>query len=146
MATTPVPVLSLDSLADLPVVVINDTPYELLTTEVLTPINGHRLARLGRRELALRDKVDLTPDEEAELERLPGQMCRLVLDAPAEVIDALTDLQRMKVLQTFLTGPRLMALLAEATRRVEAVSETPATSTGDTLPAGSPDSTQAPIP
>jgi hypothetical protein len=98
------PILNLDTLADRPVVNIDGTPYELITHDSLSPLNAHRVSRYHKRIGALLEKSeasDLTGDEESELEALPALICRLILDAPAEVQDKLTDKQRALVVSTF---------------------------------------------
>ncbi len=138
-----VPVLHLDSLSDRPTVALGDQEYELLTPDILPPIASHRLKKLGKRLETLQAKDDLTKVEEKELEALPIAMCKLLLDAPEQFVDDLSPLQRMKVLESFLGGPRIMTLLAEA-QMAAAAAMMPATetSTGATSPPASAGSIQ----
>lgn len=57
----------------------------------------------GRRLEELMDREELTPDEVAELEALPDELCRAVLpSAPDEVHQRLTYAHRVRVLKFFL--------------------------------------------
>lgn len=109
-ADTPVPeILSLDSLVDRPVVVIDDKEYELYTPLSIPKLSMHRIVRLSSREEALMQQESLTPEEEAELEAIPSRICALVLDAPETVRAALTPKQRSRIVESFfvqtLDGP-----------------------------------------
>jgi hypothetical protein len=120
---TSVPVLTLDSLIDRPVVVINGSEYELMTRGGLPPLDVARLAKYSRRVEALIEKSqteDLKATEEKELEVLPDKICRLILMAPDAVQKKLTDKQRMDITATFLTAPWWMG-------RNTAPTETPTT-------------------
>jgi hypothetical protein len=101
MATLKTPILDLDTLVDRPVVKIDGHEYELLTHDLLAPIDGHRMSRSYARIGVLLDQPTLSDDEERELEALPDRMCRLVLDAPDPIHAALTSKQRMAILSTF---------------------------------------------
>ncbi len=96
------PILNLDSLVDRPTVVINGQEYELLTTDILPPLDLHRFSRYSTRIGVLMAKVDLTAEDEAELDDLPRRMCRMVLEAPDGIHDALTQKQRMKIVESFI--------------------------------------------
>jgi hypothetical protein len=95
-------ILDLDDLTDQPMVVIDAKRYPLRAIGQLTPLEVHRHVRMGRRLDDLSTRPDLTPDEEAELERLPGQICRSILEAPDDVHAGLKDWQRMKIIGVFM--------------------------------------------
>lgn len=99
------PILSLDSLVDRPVVLIDQVEYELLTPALLPPLDAHRYQRYSERCLKLMDQDTLTPEEEHELEQLPDKMCRLVLVAADAVHDKLTTRERVRICATFLRRP-----------------------------------------
>ena len=48
-------------------------------------------------------KPELSEDEQSELGKLPDRMCRMVLDAPDGVHQALTDPKRMLIAETAAT-------------------------------------------
>jgi len=104
----PRPVLNLDTLIANRSVIIDGKEYDLFDPEMLSPIDGHRLKICGRRLMALLDQDGLSPDEEAELERIPDKVCRAVLDAPAEIHERLTTRQRMAIVEAFISRTRPM--------------------------------------
>jgi hypothetical protein len=98
------PILNLDSLVDRPTVVINDKEYWLLTLDILPPLDAHRLQFMTQRVAELLGQATpLSEDEERELKTLPDRMCRMVLDAPDDVHQALTDPKRMLIAETAAT-------------------------------------------
>lgn len=111
----PITLLTLDDLSDRPVVTINGQPYQLVTRAILPPLHAAKMARWGRRLETLLTKVetiDLTEEEEGELEAIPKLMCPLILQAPEAVLQQLSDHQRMEIIATFMTGPWLMSTTA----------------------------------
>lgn len=128
------PVLNLDSLIDRPVVIIGGAEYRLWTIDLLPPLDNYRVRRLIARGDALAMKEDLTPAEQDELagsevdvltatgtvkQRRGGVMdaiVRIVLDAPADVHEKLTDKHRSEIIRTFQMPSLdlLMKLLAAA--------------------------------
>lgn len=101
-ADTPVPeILSLDSLVDRPVVVIDGTEYELYTPFSIPKLSMHKVGRLANREEALMKQEVLTAEEEAELDAIPTRICALVLDAPVSVQETLSPKQRQRVVERF---------------------------------------------
>lgn len=96
-------ILNLDSLVDRPTIIIGEKEYWLLTLDILPPLDAHRLQRWGERVTALMDKPVLTADEEAELKQLPDRMCRMVLEAPEDVLATLSDRVRMLIAETAVT-------------------------------------------
>lgn len=100
------PILNLDSLVDRQTVRIDAQEYELLTVDLLPPLDAHRLSRCANRIGVLMAQADLTEAEEAELDDLPKRMCRLLLVAPDEVQQRLTQRHRMAIVATFLTPPQ----------------------------------------
>lgn len=158
---SPSVVLDLDTLANRPTVIIGGHEYRLFTVDLLPPLDNYRLRKLVKRgdELSLKD--DLT---EAELDELAGpvvkdddgtpkttpegeklrrgglldKIARIVIEAPIEVHEKLTDRQRVEIYQTFQV-PSLHALL----KLLPATAiPTEPTATGATSPPDSVASTQ----
>lgn len=97
-------ILALDSLVNRQTVVLPDgREFELLDLARMPPLKNHEFRALAMRADALADKTELTDDERAELEAIPARMCRLVLRAPGDVIDALDDYDRMAIIALFMT-------------------------------------------
>lgn len=105
MATDPTHLLTLDTLAHLSTVQIDGIAYPLSPPDALSVVDYKRLSVLIPRLEALWEKAALTADEEVELGALFDRLCRIVLEAPGEVINRLTDLQRVLVYQAFLQLP-----------------------------------------
>jgi hypothetical protein len=99
------PILDLDALVSGASIRIAGTDYPLVTPTRLPPLDGHRFGRYASRIDDLSTKTDLTEAEETELAALPDRMCRLVLRAPSEVHQALDDVQRMAIVEAFMTVP-----------------------------------------
>ncbi len=130
-----VPLLTLDSLTDRPVIVIKGQEYLLITNALLPPLDAHRVQRMSLRIEALMQQETLTTEEEQELDTIPDKMCRVVLEAPDDVQAGLTNRQRMDIIGTFATAPTLMPGMRE-----RLMPTTPDRSIGETL---SPDSSPA---
>lgn len=127
MASTPV--LDLDNLTPHASVRVGGQLIPMRPVEMMPPIERHRLFKIGRRIHALEAKAEheeLTPDEEAELEAAPVQMCKMILHGDDAQLAALTDDQRVEIVAAFLYPSRMQA---------PAETETPAPNpTGATSP------------
>lgn len=139
----PAPLLNLDTLTEHPSVLIDKHAYALTPPEALSAVDYHRIGKIAPRMFALwESETALTPEQEVELEETLDRVCRIILKAPDEVHDRLTDLQRLSIYQTFLTLPQetLLPLVGQptTTRR-----RTPLGTGGRLLP-GSPASMAAP--
>lgn len=104
-APAPAPLLNLDTIAPPASVVIDGTPYAILAPDALNVLDFRRLQRLIGRLNTLDAQELLTDDEGAELQHLFNAICRIVLLAPAEVHDKLTDLQRIAIYGSFAQLP-----------------------------------------
>jgi hypothetical protein len=132
-------VLNLDTLTDRPVVIIGGQEYRLWSIDLLPPLDNHRVRKLLRRNDELALKEDLTDEEATELDRLFDAIVRIVLDAPAEIHEQLTNKQRAEIIRTFQM-PSLDLLM----KVLAAAQATPATGlppTGETSPGDSPATT-----
>lgn len=88
-------VLDLDVLTERNVVKINGTPYELRDLQELTLVDYLRMERKGRR---LEELKGLDTDESVvEYAEVLATICRAVIIAPADVVDALPQLAQQKV-------------------------------------------------
>jgi hypothetical protein len=157
-------VLNLDTLIDRPVVIISGEEYRLWSTDILPPLDNHRVQRLIKRVDAISLKEEPT---DAELEELAGpvvkkngkpqtdadgneirrselglfsKITRIVLDAPDDIHKALTDKQRAEIIRTFLTPPQLLEVFAKVLAAAQAT-PTAVPPTGETSPGGSPGTT-----
>ena len=83
------------------VITIDQQPYPFLDPARITPIERHHLIKLQRRSDELAQQADLTDDERAELQSIPDLMARIVVLAPDEVHQKLTDTQRMAIIAAF---------------------------------------------
>ncbi len=140
---TPSPLLSLDTLTEAPSVIIDQHAYELTPPEALSAVEYHKIGKIAPRMFALWESAtELTPEEEVELEQTLDRVCRIVLKAPPEVHDRLTDLQRLAIYQTFLTLPQevLLPIVGQPALR----GRNPMSGIGAISPPASPASTAAP--
>lgn len=104
MATTPI--LNLETITELPTVVIDGVGYALLTVDALPLSTLLRLEPLGQRFDTLANKgQERTAEEDAELDDLTDQVCRQILKAPPEVHDKLSGQQRFAVCRAFQQLP-----------------------------------------
>lgn len=146
MADKKTPLLDLDNLVDSQYVAIDGKSYSMRNQDEVSPLEAHRFKKWGARLDTLINKDDLTEAEEAELEDIPKRLCRQVINAPADVIEALQDWQRMKILATFtklLQADKQAGATALIDRVEKIVDRMQAreTKTGDALSPGSSDST-----
>lgn len=110
------PILSLETITELPLVEIDGAYYELLTVDSIPVSVWQPLQKRATRFDALYNKgADRTDDEGAEMERLVDEICRAILKAPSEVHDKLKGKQRLAVVWTFQLLPSSRATL-QATR------------------------------
>jgi hypothetical protein len=135
------PVLDLDTLADRPTVIFGKKEYRLWSSDLLPPLDNHRVRKLIRRidEIALKDG-ELTKAEENELKKLFDEVTRVVLDAPDAVHKKLTDKHRAEIIRTFQMPS--LDLLLKVLAAAQAQGATAAPPTGETSPLGSAGSTQ----
>ncbi len=99
------PLFNLDTITEHATVVIDGQAYALLNLEALPAIGYHRLIRLLPRFEQLWTQEQLSEDEGKELSRVLDAIARIVLVAPPEVHDKLTDPQRKAIEQAFLKLP-----------------------------------------
>lgn len=144
MATPPVPVLNLDELAVRSYhVLVDGKPYWLRNPGELSIDQSRRLAIQQTRHDAIstRELHEISDQEAKELVGLLDQMCRAILDAPDDVHDRLTDAQRKAVIMTFVALSALSNLPAP---RAETTAAATDPSIGETWPADSVATTEAP--
>lgn len=108
-----------------PVIAIDGMPYTLrrpsdLTARQMLQIEDD-LRVLGPITAALTANVDATVDE-AEMERRLARICRNVLETGPEVLDRLSALHRMQIVQVFIELPQ-----SSATQTAGAMRGAPAT-------------------
>lgn len=133
------PILTLDTLTEYPTVQIDGHAYALLPADAL-PVDAYQqFERVSTRFTALWKKPDRTPEERTELAQLLDTLCRAVLQAPPDVHERLSDIQRLQIAQAFLELPHvgLQGLGQRTTLKP---------STGASSPRGSNGSTAARIP
>lgn len=110
------PVLSLDTLVERATVAIDGKPHELRNGAELSILDYHRIGRQGAAvEKMLAQGADLSDAQVSELTRLLDAMLRVVLLAPAEVMDRLSDGQKLQVVQAFSDLQRATARPAGGT-------------------------------
>jgi hypothetical protein len=98
------PILDLDTLANRPVVTFKGKEYWLRTPEILPPLQSYKLKKTFEKAAELEGKAELSQDEQTELQHIPDRLCRLVLDAPEEVLAELSDDLRTLVVQKAITS------------------------------------------
>lgn len=116
------PLLSLTTLTECPTIEIDGQPYALRPLEALDIVRAYRLEALRGEYAALAKKLSaeqtLSASEAADAERAVDELVRLFLDAPADVIDKLTTVQKTMVAQAFyaLLPPKAGQTMGAATR------------------------------
>jgi hypothetical protein len=105
------PLLNLDNLSEFPTVIVHGERYALVPPDALTAIDYHRYGRMAPRLEALWNQDDFTDAEAQEFETILDRLTRIVLKAPAVVHEKLTDVQRLQIVQTFLSLSRPQILL-----------------------------------
>lgn len=93
------PVLSLDTFVEHRVVRIDGKDYDLVNAGELSVLENHRLAKRAARAKELVEAEDEA--QVAELGAVLDWLCRLVLRAPDEVHQRLTETHRLAIVQTF---------------------------------------------
>lgn len=133
------PVLDLNTLTApiRPVVIIDGQRHPLLPPDMLSVLDYRRIDRITARLQALWNAPEITDEAEAEVTQLCDSLCRIVLEAPADVHGRLTDIQRIAVYNAFQELPQANLRLVGATQGRGK------TSTGATSPRASRGSTVA---
>lgn len=112
--TAPAPLLNLDTFHAKTSVVIDGTPYQILAPNGLSLMALRKVRPLVVQLEVLRTLETLTDDQHLAEKALLDGICRVVLDAPADVHAKLDDLQRLAVYLTFLALPSSMLELLGA--------------------------------
>lgn len=116
-------VLDLDSLFGIPTVVVAGTSYEMRNILGTNLRDFHKLGKQAARAAALQENVAALDEAGVEeLATLLDQLCRYVLKAPEAVHEALTDDQRVKIVEFFL---KLRQEMQAPTAGAEPAPETP---------------------
>lgn len=103
--TSSAPALDLTTQHDRPVIKIDGIEYEMRVLDDLSLVDMHRIDRMGPRIEALGKKLEqrTSTDEEAiELSTMLVEGCRIVLDAPVEIIDKVSDVGRLNIFKVFI--------------------------------------------
>ncbi len=142
MASSKTPVLSLDTLDERPLVRIGNDVYELTPPDGLTILGYRRMSQFMPRLEELLEKTEPNDAEDLELQECFDKLCRVVLQAPDEVLDNLTALQRVLIYQAFLKLPhaalqRVGALMNRSRTATKAATTTRPISTGSRSRRGS---------
>lgn len=123
------PILDLDTLTDRLTIILNGKEHWLITPDIMPVLDNRRFLKSAQRQDELASKDDLTAEEQEELARIPRELCRLVLDAPDDVLEAMTDRQRMLVIataySTFRNGLQMMAPAPAAPERPSVTAPNP---------------------
>lgn len=125
------PVLSLDTLIVRSFVSIDGKPYEMRNAEELSILHFHSIGKHGKKVEALLSEAELSDEGVADLDVALRTLVRIILIAPDEILDALSDAQRVAITTTF-TELQTKAPVQEKTEEapVEAPVETEGASTG----------------
>lgn len=143
MAAATAPVLNLDIIDPPASVEINRIKYALLAPDALSILQFRQLQRLLLSLEHLDSIVDMTDDEGQQMEAVLDGLCRLVLKAPADVLDQLTSMQRLSVYLCFAERPSNVLLMVGTKLKDAAATAPPATPTGASSSPASPASTPA---
>lgn len=132
------PLLNLTTITEYPTVQIDGEKHALLPPDALSVTDYHRFNQMSPRLAKLWSQSTLNDAESEELKGLFKSIAALVLQAPADVLERLTDIQRLQVYQAFtkLPSASLRAMAVEAP-------ETTAKPTGAKSRRGLPGSTAA---
>jgi len=125
------PVLDLDTLVERSPVRIDGVMYEMLNPAELSILDLHRFGAAGV-ELASLKSIDssseITDDQMKLISATLIRMVRIILRAPEEVLDRLTDVHRFRVVNAFnaltLTPPPAAAV-SEAAGPAEELTKLP---------------------
>jgi hypothetical protein len=101
MATTPTPVLSLDTIIPRPTIRIDGKPYQMRSADEFAWLVYRGKAGLFRKAATLMVLPRRTAAQEKEIERMLGPLVQELVLAPAKVLARLSDAQRFQVLEVF---------------------------------------------
>jgi len=94
--------LNLDTLTERNTVTVDGVPYDLINPGQLSILDQHRVLKWGARVQELHATVENLSDAAiTEMGELLDRFCRLVLPAPPEVHDRVSDNQRLKLMSVF---------------------------------------------
>ncbi len=96
------PILEIEALEEYPTVIIGKTAYALCPPDALTLAALKRFTKLAPQIDELFRLENPTPEQEQELSAALDRMTRLVLEAPEDVYQRLTDVQRWQIYRAFL--------------------------------------------
>lgn len=117
------PLLELSTLVpERPFIRVDGLPYDLRTSGDLGLVEIAQVTRLEARSRALMAEADPSADVALEAARLLREAVRVVLMAPAEVVDRLNDTQCLAVLTSFTQTIQLPAMDRTAKRRAPSTS------------------------
>jgi hypothetical protein len=124
------PILDLDTLVERAPVRIDGQLYEMLNPAELSILDLHRFGAAGAELANLREiGADPTDEQMNAVSETLRRMVRMILRAPDEVLDRLTDVHRFRVVQAFngltLSGP------ADGVSEPEAVAAQPSQPTSE---------------
>lgn len=126
--------LNLDTLVVRPLVKIDQVDYEMLNPGELSIFDLHKFGALGEEFQELTSSVQadttLTTAQVGAVATALDRMTRMILRAPEEILNRLTDVHRYRIIETFnsLTLTNLPAASVSTTPAVEA---TPVPPTGE---------------
>lgn len=150
MAEKDGPLLDLDTLIARPTIRIDGTDYEMKRGAEMSLVEYQRVVRFGAKLAKLHGvslqggqglvtaEGEIPEDDLIESSAAMDGLCRLVLMAPAEVHERLTDTHRAKIIQVFIT---LNPKAATEARERAAAAPGGRTSTGASKSRGSRGST-----
>lgn len=113
------PLLDLSTLAeeDRPTVQIDGVAYPFRRVSELSVLSYDWVARTGAWFESLKQREDFSEAEEQDVSQRLRRLVRLVLDAPAPVIDKLQEIQVMAVCMAFIALPEMIPQTPGATRK-----------------------------
>jgi hypothetical protein len=102
-------ILTLDTLAERPVVCIDKTDYSLKTADDFGLAELAKIQRMQTDLSAVMNRDDLTPEEIDRLAGMLDDLTALVLpDMPVEVRDRLRDGQKLSIIRAFQAATETM--------------------------------------
>ena len=138
------PLLDLDTLVTRPFIRIDGEICEILSPDELPVLTSHSLASKGRRMDELMKLPELNRDQRGELQALVEQISDTIMDpVPKPLRAKLSEAQRMSVIEAFtaLLLSKKAGTAAALFKGLALKASTPASSTGESEPPGSSDST-----
>jgi len=136
MANRPA-ILNLDTLVVRPLVTIDGTDYEMLNPGELSILDLHRFGALGSEFQSITDSAekdaDLTDAQVVQVGATLDRMVRMILRAPDEVLNRLTDVHKYRIVECFssLTPSRLPESRVSTDAGAGAAEPEPVPSTGE---------------